>query len=150
MMPKPSRPGGVTVLAILDFLGGILAFFVGLFVVALGGSGLLAQFGYGFASGFVVVAGVAVIIIGLLGLLLGYGMWTGKEWAWLLAVILYALGALSSLLSLAGGSFGSIVSLVIYGILLWYLWKPHVKAYFGKGMGMGSAPMAQPAPPPTP
>lgn len=150
MMPKPARPGGVTVLAILDFLGGILAFFAGLFVVALGGSGLLSQFGYGFVSGFVVVAGVAVIIIGLLALLLGYGMWTGKEWAWLLAVILYALGAVSSLLSLAGGSFGSIVSLVIYGLLLWYLWKPHVKAYFGRGMGMGPAPMAQPAPPSTP
>ena len=147
MMPKPPRPGGVTVLSILDFIGGILAFLVGLFVVAVGGSGLLAQLGYGLFSGFVVVAGVAVVIIGLLSLLLGYGMWTGKGWAWLLAVILYALGALSSLLSLAGGSFGSIVSLVIYGLLLWYLWKPHVKAYFGKGMGMQSTPMAQPAPP---
>ncbi|MDA4125793.1 MAG: hypothetical protein OK452_01115 [Thaumarchaeota archaeon] len=150
MMPKPSRPTGVTILAILDFVGGVLAFFVGLFVVALGGSGLLSQFGYGFVSGFVVVAGVAVIIIGLLGLLLGWGMWTGKEWAWILAIVLYALGALSSLLSLAGGSLGSIVSLVIYGLLLWYLWKPHVKAYFGKGMGMQSAPTSQPAPPPTP
>jgi hypothetical protein len=150
MMPKPSRPTGVTILAILDLVGGVIAFLIGLFVVALGGSGLLAQFGYGFVSAFVVAAGVVIIIIGFLGVLLGWGMWAGKEWAWLLAVILYALGALSSLASLATGSFSSIVGLVIYALLLWYLWRPHVKAYFGKGMGMQSTPMAQPVPPPTP
>jgi hypothetical protein len=137
-------------LAILDLLGGVIAFLVGLFVVALGGSGLLARFGYGFVSAFVVAAGVVIIIVGLLAVLLGWGMWAGKEWAWLLAVILYALGALSSLGSLATGNFSSIVGLVIYALLLWYLWRPHVKAYFGKGMGMQSTPMAQPAPPPTP
>ncbi len=148
-MMKPPRPTGVAVLAILDLLAGILALIGGIFIAALGGSGLLALYGYGFFSGFVAVAGGFVIIIGLLAIVVGWGMWSGKEWAWILAIILYALGALSSLLSLAGGNLSSVVGLLINALLLWYMFRPHVKAFFGKGTGTQPAPMMQPAPPTT-
>jgi hypothetical protein len=146
-MMKPPRPTGVAVLAILDFLAGILALLGGVFIAALGGSGLLALYGYGFFSGFVAVVGGFVIIIGIFAIIVGWGMWSGKEWAWILAIILYALGALSSVISLAGGNLGSVVGLLIDALLLWYLFRPHVKAFFGRGMGAQPAPMMQSAPP---
>jgi hypothetical protein len=76
-------------------------------------------------------------------------MWTGKGWAWILAVILYGLGALSSLISLAAGALSSIVGLLIYAFLLWYLWRPHVKAFFGRGQTVQTAPMSPSVPPAT-
>lgn len=148
-MMKPPRPTGVALLAILDLLFGILALLGGIFIAAIGGSGLLTLYGYGFFSGFVAVAGGFVIIIGILAIVVGWGMWSGKEWAWLLAIILYGLGALTGLLSLAGGNLSSVVGLLIDALLLWYLFRPHVKAFFGRGTGAQPAPMMQSAPPTT-
>ena len=59
---KPSRPTGITILAILDFIGGALA--------AIGGSGLLDTLGYGtlfsgLLSGFVVFFGAILLIVSL-------------------------------------------------------------------------------------
>jgi hypothetical protein len=34
--------------------------------------------------------------------------------------------------SMLTGNVGSIVSIAISGIILYYLYRPHVKAYFGK------------------
>lgn len=130
---KPPRPTGVAILAILDIVVGILALLGGIFIAALGGSGLLALYGYGFFNGFVAVVGGFIIVIGILAIIVGWGMWSGKEWAWLLAIILYGLGALSGLLSLAGGNLSSVVGLPIDVLLLWYMFRPHVKAFFGRG-----------------
>lgn len=147
-MMKPARPTGIAILAILDFLGGILALLGGAFMIGIGGTGILSQFGYGAYSGFVSAFGGLAIIVGIFAILVGWGMWTGKEWAWVLAIILYALGLLFSLLSLVGGPLSSIIGLLIYAFLLWYLFRPHVKAFFGRGMPSQPAPVAQPAPPP--
>ena len=146
-MMKPARPTGVAVLAILDFIVGILALLGGVFIAALGGSGLLALYGYGFFSGFVAAIGGVIIIIGIFAIIVGWGMWSGKEWAWILAIILYALGALSGLISLAGGNVGSVLGLLIDALLLWYLFRPHVKAFFGRGPRAQPAPTMQSAPP---
>lgn len=145
-MMKPARPTGVAVLAILDLIGGILALLVGVLLVGIGGTGILSQFGYGFYSGFVSLFGGIIVIVGVLALVVGWGMWTGKRWAWVLAIVLYALGILSNLGSLAGGSVSSIVGLLIYALLLWYMFRPHVKAFFGRGMPAQPAPTAQSQP----
>jgi hypothetical protein len=31
-------------------------------------------------------------------------------------------------------NYGGIISIIISGIILYYLFRPHVKAYFGKGV----------------
>lgn len=146
-MMKPQRPTGISILAILDFLVGALVILGGLFLVAVGGSGLLTSFGYGIFSGVVSVVGGFALLIGIFAIVVGWGMWTGKEWAWILALILYGLGALTSLVSLVGGGVSSLVSLLIDAFLIWYLFRPHVRAFFGKGMAQPPvAPMATPPP----
>jgi hypothetical protein len=147
-MIKPARPTGVAILAILDLLFGLVAVLGGTVLIGLGGSGILSTFGFGAFSGFVAGIGGFFIIIGILAIIVGWGMWTGKEWAWLLAVILYGIGVLFGLLSLISGSASSLGSLIIDAILLWYMFRPHVKAFFGRGMKI-EPPMQQPAPSPT-
>jgi hypothetical protein len=47
-----------------------------------------------------------------------------------LSIISIVLNALS----IAAGNISSIISIIISGIILYYLYRPHVKAYFGKGV----------------
>lgn len=147
---KPSRPTGITVLAILEFIFGILILLAGIAVAAISGSGMLSTVGYAFLAGMAVLVGGVFIVLGLVVLLVGWGMWTGKGWAWILSVVLYILGVIFGLYSIASGSLTSVVSLLIEAFLLWYMFRPHVKAFFGRGTPGQPAPAAQPAsPPPT-
>lgn len=123
--PRPARPLGVTIVAVLQFLGGALLILAGAVLAAL--PQLLAP-GLGYLFGGL---GAFVMIIGALALIIGWGLWTGKSWAWWLTVILEALGLVFSLLSLALGDPTGIVSLIIAAIILYYFFKPHVKAFFG-------------------
>jgi hypothetical protein len=36
------------------------------------------------------------------------------------------------IVSLVGGNFGAVVNIIIAGVVIYYLYRPHVKAYFGK------------------
>jgi hypothetical protein len=144
-MQKPPRPTGIAVLAILELVGGVLAVLGGAGIAAVGGSGMLASFGYAGLSGMVAVVGGVVLVVGLVALLLGWGMWTGKSWAWSLSVAFYIIGAILDVASIVIGGLTGIVGLLIDIFLLWYLWRPHVKAYFGKGAPTQPAMAPQPA-----
>ena len=147
MMQKPSRPTGVAILAILELIGGVIGLLLGILLIGVGGSGILSSFGFGLVSGIVAAVGGIIVVVSVLVLILGWGMWTGKSWAWTIAVILYILGVLSGIGSLAVGALTGVVGLVISILILWYLWRPHVRAFFGHGTQ--PAPMPQPAPPTT-
>jgi hypothetical protein len=147
MMQKPPRPTGITILAILGFIGGILALLGGALFLAVASSGILSSYGMGMFSGFVSVFGGVIIVVGLFAIFVSWGMWSGKSWAWYLAVILYAIGVVFGLVILIAGALTGIVSLLIEVLLLWYMFRPHVKAFFGIGGGMmQQAPMMQSQP----
>jgi lysylphosphatidylglycerol synthetase-like protein (DUF2156 family) len=133
--PRPPRPLGVTVVAILQILGGILLVLGGAALAALPQLVELPLPGFGLLFGGL---GALLIIIGILALLVGWGLWAGKGWAWWLTVILQALGIVSSLASLALGDPTAIASLIIAAIILYYFFKPHVKAYFGVKVGFST------------
>ena len=48
--------------------------------------------------------------------------------------MLSIIGIVMSVVSIVTGNFGTIVSLIINGVVLYYLYRPHVKAYFGKAV----------------
>lgn len=123
------RPTGVTILAILAFIGG-----------AFGVLGGLALFGVGaiFAGytggGLAFIFGILLVALSILELWIGYGFWTLKRSAWSLALVVFGASLIIQFVEIPLGynSFSSfVVSLVIYGIILYYLLSPGVKAAFG-------------------
>ena len=129
MVEEKQRPTGVTVLSILWFVGAVLLVFGGLLLIA-GGSAIGAFYGNQIAAqelALFAAAGVVVIIFGLAAALEGWGLWTGRSWAWWVQVVLSALGVLSILSFTAD----SILDAAISVLVLWYLFKPHVKEFFG-------------------
>jgi MFS family permease len=138
------RPFGVTLLAILAIIDALMAFgaasIVG-FMFGMMGS-MIPGAGGIFAGIGMIIAGVAVIF-GLIYLLLAWGLWTGKGWAWTVMMIFSILGLIGGIISLI--TLVGIVPLIINILILYYLTRPHVKAFFGKG-----PPPEGPPPPPPP
>lgn len=154
MATKPMRPIGITVLSILAGILGILMVMGGVLVAALAGvirelveanastfglASMGIDFGAFFTAALMAVAAIA-LIFGALYLVVAYGFWMGAGWSRWLAIVLSILGIIGGVIALPGG----IVPIVIYGVIIWYLMQPYVKAFFGQGSS--SAP--PPAPPP--
>lgn len=84
-------------------------------------------------GGFLAIGGI-LIAIGAFSFVVAYGLLKGKSWAWILTVVLSIISIVVAVISIVtAGSIPNIISIIISGIILYYLYRPHVKAYFGKG-----------------
>ncbi len=130
-----SRPLGVTILAVLAGISGILSLMGGITLIALGPMLSSAMMGQGapgmagFFGGLVQVFGAVFLLMGILDLIVAWGYWTGQGWAWVLGVILGIIGVIMGIIQITQGG---IVGLVINAVILYYLFQPHVKEYFGR------------------
>ena len=141
-MEIKKRPTGVTVIAILIIIGGILLLLAGIGGVAVGSLFISSQI---IGLGFVII-GAIILAVGIGYLVVSYGLLKGKRWAWTITVVLLFIGIAINVVSIIFGSFainmdtssflttnsGSIVGIIISVIILYYLYRPHVKSYFGK------------------
>ncbi len=122
--PKPNRPLGVTIIAIVAAAGGLLSIY--------GGASVLS----GMASGPIALAYI-VIIFGVLGIALGNGFFRGARWAWMAGITIYIISIGLGIAEIVyGGQVGLIGGIIrtIAGIVIpIYLTRPTPKAFFGKG-----------------
>jgi len=132
-MARVERPLGVTVLAVLDIITGILVIIGGIAIAE-----IVMMFPMiadmtifaGFAATFGAVFGGVLVIMGVIAFLVGWGFWKGKEWAWTLGVILYVICIILGLLPILRGDVSGIVGIIVGGVILYYLFKPSVRAWF--------------------
>jgi hypothetical protein len=137
------RPTGVTVMAVVAVVAGIMDILAGLGDIGIGG-GFLTKIGFGTTlDGIMMVVGLILVAVGVLGLVSGFGLWSEREWAWLIARLWASLcvviGLVSAGLSLFGTTLTSeiiaaigaaLVPAIAGAVVLWYLYRPQVKAAF--------------------
>ena len=119
------RPLGITILAILAAVGGVLGL--------LGSVALLGLFSA--AGGLFMILGLISLVLSVLYLVFAFGAWTLKPWGWTLGVGLAAASVVITLIGLTQGTqelVGAIISFAISGVILYYLFQPDVKAAFGR------------------
>lgn len=131
-----NRPTGITILALLALFGGLSSFIGALTLLlggAVGGAAIGGVTGV-FLGGIAVVTGLVLLASALLSLAFAYGAWYLKPWGWLLGVITEGFSLLSAAMALLNGSsLGSqFFSIVVAGIILYYLFRPEIKAAFGR------------------
>ena len=144
-MSSVKRPFGVTLLAVLHVIQAVVVFLIGVALVAVGEFVSRRLFGVPHLLREILwVIGGVLIIFGLLYLVLAYGLWTGKGWAWLISLILAGLGVLGSLLSLLRGGVVAIITLLLDVLIIYYLIRPNVKAFFGRSAPQPAPPIVQP------
>lgn len=144
------RPAGVTVIAVLDFIGAGFGL-IGALLMFMGGS-ILASFfsaaatangatGTAPAAGIMasigIIAGVIILCFVVLTIFIAMGLLKLKNWARIATIILSALGLLGSLRNIAMAFHGSgmvltIIILAFHIWVIWYMLQPNVKAAFGQ------------------
>jgi len=130
--PTPARPLGVTILAILAAISGVLGLLAGVAAVGLGGAAGAAAGNPGL-GGLVSMFGLFLIVTSLLSIAFAYGAWTLKPWAWTLGMAAAVLGIIGAILGFVNDSsqlMSTIFSIVINGVIIYYLNTPAVKAAF--------------------
>jgi uncharacterized membrane protein HdeD (DUF308 family) len=113
MKNQKHRPLGVTIIAILTIIGGIIFLASGLVLLIVG-------------------IGIVLLALGIAYLVMAYGLWKGKGWAWTITLILSVIGIILGIVSIAAGNIGAIIGIIINGVVIYYLYRPNVKAFFGK------------------
>jgi hypothetical protein len=119
---KLARPLGVTIFAVIAFVGGIFGLLGGAMVLT-GSTPEPLWLGY------------IVIIFAVLGLALGFGFFKGMNWAWMTGLIIYILSIPLGLyeITLGGaGTIGGAIRVVVGIIVIYYLMRPQVKSFFGR------------------
>ena len=128
-MSSEGRPTGVTFLALLEAIIGLYYLTTGfseLFTAAVIRSLMLAGISSQILPMVPRALGTMLIIFGFLSLFLAWGIWTGKGWARMVALVIAALGIVLSFLSF------HLIGLVIDIIIVYYLTRPKVKEFFTK------------------
>jgi hypothetical protein len=157
---KQNRPTGVTIIAILAIISGIILLFGGLTLIGAGAlfstapsdvtnnPNGLESMGSFLGMAFLLL-GAILLVIGVGYLVMSYGLLKGKGWAWTITIILTVIsiaiqivsGITNSIViasisndgaSIVSGWIVQIIGIAIDIIILYYLYRPHVKAFFGK------------------
>ena len=104
-----SRPLGVTILAIIQLLGALFYLVSGVLILLV----------------FPLI-GIALTAVGVIGMILFYGLWKLKTWAWFWTMIVNILGIIFSLSNV----WANIISIVLSAIIVVYLLMPGIKEHF--------------------
>jgi len=138
---QTQRPFLVSVIGYLElFLGlvGLLWAGVSFFGVWFAGAG---------AGGFfaALVVGGFLLFIALITMAVGYGLLTGQGWAWTVAVAISVINLIVGIIQIFGvnvstlqlgvigiGGFTGVGTFILSALVLYYLYRPNVRAFFNK------------------
>jgi hypothetical protein len=142
-MERNDRPKGLTIIAILQMIVGLLAFGALFYLSDVWAhSPVYMDGGVAVLEGFITYG---LIIAGTFSLVLGYGIWNGWKWTWWAVAILDVLGILysiytlivvisnTSIPSLNNYAFtlsSTIPAMVLCSIELWYFSRERTRLYF--------------------
>ncbi|MHA1925906.1 MAG: hypothetical protein ACXABV_07325 [Candidatus Thorarchaeota archaeon] len=119
------KPMGVLILAILQLIGALLYLWAGAVLL------MVAMEAGIFAILFAFPA-LITFIVGLIGLILFYGLWATKGWAWLWTLIINLLGLLGGAMRIGEllADFVALGGFVVSLIIVVYLLLPATRAHF--------------------
>src|SRR5487761_143190 len=139
-----ARPTGVTILAVLSFLGAGLCLLAAAGMFLLGTAGIAAMASEGRSMGPLAAmgafAGIACLVLAVLYVVNGVGLWKLLGWARMLTIILLVIGVVFGVLVVVRSLAPFMVGMLLFHVILiaidaWivmYLFKPHVKQAFGE------------------
>jgi len=113
---------------------------------------------YYFPSNFSFIGGLLALVFGIVAIIqftIAGALFSGKSWARSLVIIFVIIDLIIETVSLFAGNVFGIGFIIIDAVVLYYMWRPHVIAYF-KGAYIPSSPQYYnvnvsqnpPAPPP--
>jgi hypothetical protein len=119
---KKKTPFGIVIITILTVISGLI-----LFAMSSVSLMILSPL-----SPLRLTGSMFLLILGTASIIVSFGLYKGKGWSWTLLLILSGFGAAGYLLNIVNGQTFSAIGLVINAIIIYYLYKPHIRRFFGK------------------
>lgn len=134
------RPTGVSLIAVLYFIGGIASIIICIALLAFSGSVRSAFYAFADAAAlidaWVIPIALGMLAGGALSFAIGWGLWELRDWARITAIVFGCIGILSGLGSLAvvyqitSLLISALVEILVYGAIVFYLCQPAVVQSF--------------------
>ena len=83
-------------------------------------------------SALLLGAGGVLIAIGIVYLFVSWGLLKGRGWAWTVTVIVSYIQIVTSIIAIASGNIFAVWNLLISIAIVYFLYMPQSKAFFGK------------------
>ena len=153
-----SRPTGVILIAILMIIVGIIMIIIGPPLAFAGtiipfvlesipeqqqqqsmtsGDANHLQVSPSLLGAGILALGWILMAIGIFSFIVAYRLLKGRSAAWKLTLIVSVISIAVNAISIAIGVIIGTASIIISGIILYYLYRPHVRAYFAKSLTAG-------------
>jgi len=128
------RPTGITIIAALMIIGGIILLFTGITPLFLGplisidSDTATSELGL-----LITIGGLVLVGLGIASLIVSWGLLKGKRWSRTITLIISVIAIIFAIVSLvSNGDLIHIIPIIIYGIIIYYMFTDKVKLFFGK------------------
>jgi hypothetical protein len=142
-----SRPRGVTIAATVNIIGGLAGLVFGIGFIAqdallhplvesaiddLPRQNLSAE--QASIPGFGIALGAVFIPLAIVSFIVASGLLKGRQWAWTATLVLSIIGMAwyAFTVAIIPSNGGRTLGVIIGAVTIYYLYRPHVKAYLGK------------------
>jgi hypothetical protein len=127
------RPTGITIISVLMIIGGLILLFTGITPLFIGPL-ISIDSNYQSSVGFLItIGGLTLVVLGIASIIVSWGLLKGKRWARTITLIISFISIIFAIISLASsGDLIHIISIIIYGIIIYYMFTDKVKLFFGK------------------
>lgn len=144
-----SRPHGVTIAATVNIIGGLAGLFFGIGFIAqdaafhpliesvigdLPRQNLSAD--QASTPGFGIALGAAFLPLAIVSFIVASGLLNGRQWAWTATLVLSMISMVwyAFTVAIIPSNGGRTLGVIIGAVTIYFLYRPHVKAYLGKGL----------------
>ena len=129
------RPTGITIIAVLMIIGGLILLFTGITPLFLGPliSIDISNYPISALGLLITIGGLVLVGLGISSLIVSWGLLKGKGWARTITLIISIIAIIFAVISLASSQdLIHIISVIIYGIIIYYMFTDKVNLFFGQ------------------
>lgn len=84
---------------------------------------------------YIGLIGGVLIGISIASFLVAWGLFKGKGWAWVFTMTITTISIALNGLIIVVGDISGIIGMIIDAVIIYYLYRPNVRSYFGRGKG---------------
>ena len=126
------RPTGITIISVLMIIGGLILLFTGITPLLMGPL-ISTDSNYQTSGFFITIGGLTLVVLGIASLIVSWGLLKGKRWARTITLIISFISIIIAIIYLVSSrDLVHIISVIIYGIIIYYMFTNKVKLFFGK------------------
>ncbi len=129
------RPTGITIIAVLMIIGGLILIFTGITPLFIGPliSIDISNYPISALGLLITIGGLVLVGLGIASLIVSWGLLKGKRWARTITLIISFIAIIFAIIYLISSEdLIHILEIIVYSIIIYYMFTKKVKLFFEK------------------